>query len=212
MPLLNADDALPCRPSRVLVAGTSGSGKTTLAGRVAVALDIPHIDIDGLYHGPEWVPRKTFLDDVEAFSGQPCWVTEWQYSSVRGMLADRADLVLWLDLPRRTVMRQILLRTVRRRVRRVELWNGNCEPPLRTFFTDPEHIVRWAWNTHHKTPARIAALRERRPDLTIVRLPSRAAVARWCAGPLRAVADRETAQAPTPASRSDSASGAAPGA
>jgi adenylate kinase family enzyme len=187
VPLLDADDGLPGRPRRVLVAGTSGSGKTTLARRVAGVLDIPHIDIDGLHHGPGWVPRETFLDEVEAFSSQPCWATEWQYSSVRGLLADRADLVLWLDLPRWTVMRQVTLRTLHRRLRRVELWNGNYEPPLRTFFTDPEHIVRWAWRTHHKTPLRIAALRERRPELAIVRLPSRAAVTRWCAGPLHEV-------------------------
>jgi adenylate kinase family enzyme len=189
VPLLDVDDPLPGRPWRVLVAGTSGSGKTTLARRVAEALGIPHIDIDGLYHGPDWVKRESFLDDVEAFSAQPGWATEWQYGSVRDLIADRADLVLWLDLPRRRVMRQIVIRTIRRRVRRVELWNGNYEPPLRTFFTNPEHVVRWAWNTHHQTPERIAALRERRPGLTIVRLPTRTAVTRWCNGPLRAASE-----------------------
>jgi adenylate kinase family enzyme len=188
--LLSAADPLPFRPRRVVVAGTSGSGKTTLARRVATALALPHVDIDGLYHGPGWVPRETFLDDVRAFVSQPSWATEWQYGAARPLLADRADLFLWLDLPRRTVMRQVILRTVTRRVRRVELWNGNREPPLRAFFTDPEHIVRWAWNTHHKTPSRIAALLEERPDLTVVRLPSRAAVSRWCDGPLRQARDK----------------------
>lgn len=57
-------------------------------------------------------------------------VTEWQYGVVRDQLADRADLVVWLDLPRRSVMRQVVTRTVRRRFRREVLWNGNIEPPL----------------------------------------------------------------------------------
>lgn len=177
----------------MLVAGTSGSGKTRLAGLVGAALDIPHVDIDGLFHGPNWVRRESFLDDVEAFTSQPSWATEWQYGSVRKLLADRADLVLWLDFPRRTVMRQVVTRTVRRRLRRIELWNGNLEPPLHTFFTDPEHIVRWAWTTHHKTAGRIAALRDRRPDLPVVRLPGRAAVDRWCAGPLHAASQEKPA-------------------
>jgi adenylate kinase family enzyme len=185
VPLLDADEPLPRLPRRVVVAGTSGSGKTTLARRVGEILDVPHVDLDGLFHGPNWVPRESFLEDVEAFTSQPGWATEWQYSSVRGLLADRADLVLWLDLPRRTVMRQVILRTVRRRLRRVELWNGNYEPPLSTFFTDSEHIVRWAWRGHHKTAARIGSLRERCPELTIVRFPSNSAVDRWCEGPLR---------------------------
>ncbi|MDT3440349.1 AAA family ATPase [Pseudofrankia sp. BMG5.37] len=177
---------MPEQPRRVVVAGTSGSGKTTLARRVGEALGIPHVDIDGLFHGPGWTRRESFLADVEAFSEGAAWVTEWQYRDARDLLADRADLMVWLDLPRRTVMRQVVRRTLRRRLSREVLWNGNVEPPLRTIFTDREHIVRWAWSTHHKSPRRIAALRERRPGLPIVRLRSRAAVSRWCAGPLRA--------------------------
>lgn len=35
-------------------------------------------------------------------------------------------------------------------LRREELWNGNVEAPLRTFFTDRGHIVRWAIRTRRK--------------------------------------------------------------
>jgi adenylate kinase family enzyme len=186
--MLGPADPLPGRPRRVLVTGTSGSGKTTVARRVAAALGVGHIEIDALFHGPGWVPRESFVADVEAFVAGPSWVTEWQYAQVRPLLADRADLLVWLDLPRRTVMRQVVWRTVSRRVRRAELWNGNHEPPLRAFFSDPEHIVRWAWNTHRETGPRVAALCARRPELPVVRLRSRTAVERWCAGPLRAAA------------------------
>ena len=68
------------------------------------------------------------------------------------------------------------------------MWNGNLEPPLRTFVTDPEHIVRWAWRTHPEMAPRIATLRALRPELVVVRLPSRRAVDDWVAGPLAAVA------------------------
>jgi len=37
---------------RILVAGTSGAGKTTVARRVATVLNIAHIEIDALFHGP----------------------------------------------------------------------------------------------------------------------------------------------------------------
>jgi len=58
---------------------------------------------------------------------------------------------VWLDLPRTKVMRQVVARTIRLRLRRQVLWNGNVEPPLRTIFTNAEHIVRWAWTTHDKS-------------------------------------------------------------
>ena len=185
MPPLDAMASLPMRPRRVLVAGTSGAGKTTLARRVAALLDLPHIEIDALFHGPGWTPRDSFESEVHRFSAGSCWVTEWQYSQVRAILAQRADLLVWLDLPRALVMRQVIRRTVRRRLSRQVLWNGNREPPLWTILTDPEHIVRWAWTTHDKTATRVAALLEERPELVVIRLISRSDIERWLAGPLQ---------------------------
>jgi adenylate kinase family enzyme len=187
MPLLGPADALLCCPRRVLVTGTSGSGKTTLAARIAAVLCVPHVEIDSLFHGPAWTPRPSFEADVHLFSAGPQWVTEWQYSSVRAHLADRADLLVWLDLPRVRVMRQVLLRTVNRRLRRRRLWNGNVEPPLWTLITDHEHIVRWAWTTHHKTEARVRDLLAQRPDLPVVRLHSHTDATRWLRGPLERI-------------------------
>ena len=185
VPLLGPDDPLPVRPRRVLVAGSSGSGKTTVAVRLAEVLGVPRFELDALFHGPGWVPRPTFEAEVRALAAGPSWVTEWQYAAVRAPLAARADLLVWLDLPRHRVMRQVAARTLRRRLRRTELWNGNREPPLRTILTDPEHIVRWAWNTHHRTGERVAGLRAERPELPIVRLRGRREVddwlVRWCA-------------------------------
>ncbi|WP_265521958.1 AAA family ATPase [Oerskovia flava] len=173
MPILRPDDALPLETRRILVAGTSGAGKTTLAARVGSTLGVPHVELDGLFHGPSWTPRPSFVEDVAAFCAQDAWVTEWQYRAVRRMLARRADLVLWLDLPRATVMRQVSLRTISRRLQHEELWNGNVEPPLRTMLTDPDHVVRWAWRTHSTTRARIAELLDLQPDLAVVRLRNR---------------------------------------
>lgn len=184
VPLLGPGDPLPRRPARILVAGTSGAGKTTVAARIGGVLALPHVEIDALFHGPGWVPRASFEDDVRRFAGTARWVTEWQYDAVRTVLADRADLMVWLDVPRRRVMRQVVARTLRRRLRRERLWNGNVEPPLWTLFTDPEHIVRWAWTTHSRTAQRVAALRSRRPELTVVRLTGRREADGWLAGPL----------------------------
>lgn len=182
--MLTYDDVLPRRPRRVLVAGTSGSGKTTLSAMISATLHVPHIEIDGLYHGPNWTPRESFRAEVESFAARDGWVTEWQYSSVRGLLTERADLLVWLDLPLRTVMRQVIVRTLSRRWRRVMLWNGNLEPPLRTILTDKEHIIRWAWDTRHNTAARIGALDSQYPALPVVRLRSHRQVRAWLAGPL----------------------------
>lgn len=166
--------------SRIIVVGTSGSGKTTLAGRIAARLGIAHTEIDALFHGPGWVPRAEFVEDVRALAAGESWVTEWQYDAARQLLAERASLAVWLDYPIGTRMLRVVRRTVGRRLRRTPLWNGNLEPPLRSVLTDPDHIVRWAWRTRHKyddLPAQLAV--RGRADLPVVRLRSQADADAW---------------------------------
>jgi len=181
--LLGPSDPLPVRPRRVAVAGCSGSGKTTLGSALAARLGSAYTDLDGLFHGPDWVPRPEFEADVRVLAAGEEWITEYGYGLARPLVGPRADLLVWLDLPRWRVMTQIVPRTVRRRLARVPLWNGNLEPALHTVLTDPDHIVRWAWRTHAKTAVRVGELRARRPELPVVRLRSRRAVTEWLAGP-----------------------------
>ena len=164
---------------RILVAGASGSGKTTLAARVGRALDVPHVEIDALHWHAGWTPNPSFEQEVAALAASERWVTEGQYSSARPLLAARADLLVWLDLPRQTVLTRVVARTLRRRLLRVELWHGNQEPPLRTFFTDPEHIVRWSMSTRGLYPDRVRQALRNRPELRLVRLRSRRDVRRF---------------------------------
>jgi adenylate kinase family enzyme len=149
---------------------------------------LPHAELDAFHHGPGWTVRPEFEADVRRVTGGPTWATEWQYTAVRELLLDRADVLVWLDLPRRVVMSRVVRRTLRRRIRREVLWNGNTEPPLRTFLTDRDHIVRWAWRTHPRTRDRVLAALAGRPELPVVRLRSHAEVVGWLAEPLRSSA------------------------
>ena len=179
MPILGPSDPLPHRPQRILISGTSGAGKTTLAIEVASVLGLPRTELDALHHGPNWTPRDTFIADVRHLAQQPEWITEYQYADARPILLEACDLIVDLALPRALVMRRVIGRTVRRSVGREVLWNGNVEPPLRTIFTDPDHVVRWAWKTHRRGSERIAVIERERPDLAIVMLRSPREVAVW---------------------------------
>jgi adenylate kinase family enzyme len=177
--LLGPDDDLGFRPQRILVNGASGAGKTTLAMSLGEQLRLPHTELDGLFHGPGWTPRDSFLDDVRHLAGSPAWITEWQYGEARPILLDRCQVLIWLDQPRARVMRRVIRRTLRRRLRREALWNGNVEGPLRHFLTDPEHIVRWAWSSYSRAAERAEEVLRDRPDLPVVRLRDNAEIARW---------------------------------
>ena len=66
---------------------------------VADVLSCPHAELDALHHGPGWTKRPEFEDDVHRGTACPTWASEWQYAAVREVLLDRADLLVWLDLP-----------------------------------------------------------------------------------------------------------------
>lgn len=186
--MLGPADPLPTSARRYLVAGPPGSGKSTLARLLADGLGVPWVEIDSLYHGPEWTPRPTFTADVDRFTSTPAWVTEWGYRTAKPLLAGRADVLVWLDHPRWTVFTRLVTRTVVRRVRRVELWNGNVEPPFRTFLTDRDHIVRWAWRVYGEYATGIPELASdpEARQLSVVRLRGQREVDQWLAGPFAA--------------------------
>lgn len=184
MPLLHAHEPLPGRPARVTVNGTSGAGKSTLSRRIGELLDLPYTEMDSLFHGPNWTPNPDFVEVVDKITSGPRWVCEYQYDLARPMLRERADLVVWLDFPVPLAMWRVTKRTVARRIRRQELWNGNTEGPFREFFTDREHVVRYAWTTRHDAKARAQGILASHPHLPVVRLRSPHEVERWLAGPL----------------------------
>ena len=165
----------------VVVASASGNGKTTLGRALARRLDVPFVELDALVHGPNWTETSDEdlarrLAAVFALDG---WVIDGDYSHKLGTLVlDAADLVVWLDLPIRVWFPRLVRRTLRRLVRREELWNGNRES-LRTTVWGRESLFAWAFRQHRRRrrawPAKLSAYR-------VVRLRSVAAVERWLAG------------------------------
>lgn len=158
---------------KILVAGSIGAGKTTLAQDLAVALDLPFAEIDALYHGPNWTKRPQFESDLDQFTSQNSWVTEWLYPQVRPLLAQRADTLIWLDLPLPVVLYRVTTRTLRRWWRLETVWAGNREPAPWKILWDKSNMIRWSWASRHQVPQEIPKLRAQYPDLQIVRLRSR---------------------------------------
>lgn len=138
-------------PRRIAVVGTSGSGKTTLAHRLAQQLGIPHVELDALHWDPNWTPAPPDLfrqRAAEALSGQ-AWTTDGNYSSVRDIVWKRADTVVWLDYSLPVIMGRVTWRTLRRSIRREELWNENRER-LREALLSRDSIVWWALRTYRR--------------------------------------------------------------
>ena len=137
------------QPRRIAVVGNSGSGKTTLARAIAERIGAEHIELDAIHHQEDWTPIER--DEMRAIVGErieaDAWVVDGNYASmVQDLVLERADTVVWLDLPRWVVMPRIIRRTLGRMALRRELWNGNRERFRNLLKTDPlDNIILWSW-------------------------------------------------------------------
>jgi len=93
--------------------------------------------------------------DSWVFDGAPYWVEALVYP--------RADAVVALDYPRRTVMWRVIWRSLR-------------QPDPRSW-RDPEHPVRWAWSVWAERRRESAALEL--PHASIIRLRSSREARAW---------------------------------
>jgi adenylate kinase family enzyme len=148
---------------RIALVGTSGSGKTWLGREIARRLAVPFVELDSIYHQPGWqpLPAEEFRRRVADIVAGAGWVIDGNYSAVRDVVWTRADTVIWFDLPRRVVMRQLVTRTLRRAITRAELWNGNREPLTGCFCLIQRR--RSSGGRGRNTRLTVAALPPRRP-------------------------------------------------
>jgi adenylate kinase family enzyme len=149
---------------RIWVVGTSGSGKSTLAAAIRERIGTPWIQLDALFHQPDWtpLPKPELRAAVAAMVAGDAWVVDGNYTGTVGdLVLARADTVVSLELPRRTVMRQVVWRTARRIATREELWNGNREK-LRNVFSlnKDKSIILWAWSSHGRAQHLVVAARK----------------------------------------------------
>lgn len=158
-------------PQRAAVLGTTGAGKTTFGRRLATIVGVTHVELDALYHGPNWTPADPEVFRARVAQAIACerWVTDGNHSDARPLIWDAADTLLWLDYAFPRVIWQLTRRTVRRYVRREELWNGNREPLWGHFLPNDNSLFFWAAKTHSQRRGTYPE-RLRRPEFAHLRV------------------------------------------
>ena len=167
---------------RFSVAGMSGAGKSTIARTIASRLDLPYVELDALFHGPNWSepsPDEFKRRVLALIDGHDGWVVDGNYhGKLDELVLERADTFVWLDLPLRVALRRIWRRTWGRILSREELWAGNRER-IWTAFLMRDSLVHWAVKAHFRHRREFPGLLERHPHLELVRLRSPRDVERW---------------------------------
>jgi adenylate kinase family enzyme len=104
------------KQKRVFIIGTMGSGKTTLAKKIANKLKIKPNSLDDVYWTTKYTRKRNSAKReriVKNIIKNKKWVIEGVFQSWVGEIAQKADLVIWLDLHPNILTWNILKRFVK---------------------------------------------------------------------------------------------------
>ena len=167
---------------RIVIIGSTGSGKSTLGRTLAAKLGVPHIEMDSLHWLPGWIERDdaTFRELVDAFTAQPAWVIDGNYSVARDLVWPRADTLIWLDYSFPRTAWQLLRRARRRLFDGERCCNGNEESLGRSLGRDS--ILLWLLKTYWRNRSNYPKAPAQHPHLNAMILRSPAQTTAWLSG------------------------------
>lgn len=132
---------------RILVLGCAGAGKSTLARALSEKMELPHISMDRAFF---WLPGWKLRDRVEVRHmiaqavSEDRWIFDGNSSGTLDLRLPRADLIIWLRMPRALCLRRVIGRRF--------LYAGRSRPDMADGC--PEKIdwefLRYIWNFESK--------------------------------------------------------------
>lgn len=159
---------------RVVVLGAGGAGKTQLANAISRRRGLPVVHLDPIFWRESWTPapRDEARRELDAVVAGERWIVDGDFLGAGDARFERADTVIFLDLPRRTRIRRVLWRLVRDRGRsRPDLPDGAGEGLDLAF-------LRWTWRYPREQRPRVLE-RLAAVEADVHRLRSPAAVRRY---------------------------------
>ena len=148
-----------------IVATASGCGKTTSverSRRPSRRRSSSSMRSTGRRAGPSSTPPSCDAGSSRSWRSTRGWSTASYRGKLGDLVLERADTVVWLDLPRRVWLPRLVVRTLRRALTREELWNGNRES-LWGAISHDDSLFRYALandrRRRHSYPAELARFR-----------------------------------------------------
>lgn len=163
---------------RILIMGPPGSGKSTLAQRMGEASGIPVVHLDAIFWQPGW--REPNEDDFQEWVREAAeaerWIMDGGYSRTLKHRLPRAELVVYLDLPRRVFLPAVIRRSIQNFNQTRPDMGPDCPEKIDLEF------LRYVWNyPKDGRPHQLAHLEQRPANVEMRHLRSREEIERFLA-------------------------------
>ncbi len=168
------EEALPIlgRADRILVIGCSGGGKSTLSRGLSSRLDLPYVSMDrDFFWLPGWTKRPKAEERalIAAKVAEERWIMDGTGASSFDLRLPRADLVVWVRVPRRICLWGLTCRVASSFGRvRAEMAPG-CPEQL-----PDREFLSYIWNFERRvSPLIVDRLGRYSPGMPVLQLRSR---------------------------------------
>ncbi|MFA5773340.1 MAG: hypothetical protein WC908_01540 [Candidatus Paceibacterota bacterium] len=100
---------------RIIILGGSGSGKSTLANRISLYTGYPVYHLDNLFLDFNWKKKdiNELIEINKKLLSENVGVIEGNYTSTLPQRVDWANLIIFIDIPRRLQLYRIIKRLIR---------------------------------------------------------------------------------------------------
>ncbi|CAM3843347.1 DNA topology modulation protein [Cohnella lubricantis] len=137
--------------NRILIVGSAGSGKSTLAQQLGEALSLPVVHLDRYYWKPGWIatPNEEWDNFVIGEANREQWIMDGNYSRTLDLRLQRADAVIFLDMPRLLCLYRVIKRRVQYHGKTRADMNEGCPEKLDWPF------LGWVWNYKKRSRTKV---------------------------------------------------------
>ena len=162
---------LLAKAKRVLVIGCSGGGKTTLSAKIAAYLNLEFQSLDrDVRWLPGWIERDRDGQRgiIDQLAQRELWVMDGSGASSFDLRLPRAELVLWVRVPRSVALFGLFKRVFR--------YYGSVRPAMAVGCPEPlpsRDFLSYIWNFEKRyAPLFIKNIDQYGPDVPVVVLRS----------------------------------------
>ncbi|MFA5070957.1 MAG: hypothetical protein WC511_01135 [Candidatus Pacearchaeota archaeon] len=136
--------------NRIHIVGIYGSGKSTFAEKIKKILRYDVYDLDEIKYRRKYDKIRSIeerLKIVKEISNKKKWITEGAWLDYALDLYKKADLVIFLEIPKRILYKRILVRYFKRKISKDKYFNNNLKTTVnilkkvRKYFHDPNYFM-----------------------------------------------------------------------
>ncbi len=144
---------------RINIIGTSGSGKTTFGRELAETLEIPFLEMDAIFWGPNWEspPDEVYFPKLKALLEGDNWVLDGNYTRTMDFKWDRVQAVIWLNFSFPRTIYQAVQRALSRLISQEELWPGTGNRENLKMLFSKDSIIWWTVSSYKRHVKRNSA-------------------------------------------------------